>query len=166
MAVVESKSDVITNRDASPRVISDSNLSKGQLLEACGHIALAATDSSDSKLYFCSVPSNARISQVLLSCDDTGTTGTMDIGVWKSTQDGGTVVDQDHFASAQALTTALVNSDVTHESGEFPIEELEKPIWEALGLSEDPNIEYDIVGVLQESPENAGDVTLKVRYAI
>jgi hypothetical protein len=166
MAVTAKASDVITNRDASPRVFSDAHLSKGVLLEGVGHIALAATDDAGSTLRFCSVPSNARISQVLLSCDDSGTTGAINIGIYKSTQDGGTVVDADHFASAQLLTTALVNSDVTHESGEFPIEEIELQLWEALGLTSDPAIEYDVVGVVTAAAENAADVTLKVRYVI
>lgn len=173
MAVVTKKSDVITNRDASPRTISNANLSKGSVLEAIGHIALAATDSSASTLNFCTVPSNARISDVIIYNDDSGTLGTLDVGVFLApdydtgTYSGGDVIDQDHFASAYALTTAsTVGTNIAHESGQFPIEELEQPLWQALGFSEDPNVYFDIVGVLQESPESAADVSLKVRYVI
>jgi hypothetical protein len=166
MAVTTAKSAVITNRDATPKVISNSNLADGLLHEAVGQLELLTTDDATSKKIFCQIPSNARVSQVLLSCDDSGTAGAMDIGIYQTTANGSAVVDADFFASAQVLTTALANSDVTHESGVFGIEDAEKPLWEALGLSADPKIAYDVVGTITTAAEVQATVGLKVKYVL
>jgi hypothetical protein len=50
----------------------------------------------------------------------------------------------------------------------FGIEDVEKPLWEALGLTADPVRDYDIALTLTAA-NGAGatpDVTLRVRYAI
>jgi len=166
MAVVETKSTVIGNRDASPKAISNSSISKGDVFEAAGIMESVSGDDIASKYYFASVPSNARISQVLLSCDGGNTTGAGDIGLYRTTLDGGAVVDADFFASAQVITSALANSDVTHESGVFGIEMAEMALWEALGLSEDSKVMYDIAMTLTAASDAADTVGLKVRFCI
>lgn len=166
MAVVTTKSQAITNRDATPKVINDARVTKGDLVEAVGVAELASGDSIGSKIILCSVPSNARISQVLLSCDAISTTGAADVGLYDTTENGGAAVDADFFASAQDLTSALTNSDVTHESGVFGIEDIEKPLWEALGLSADPHKDYDVVATLTAAAGGAGTIGVKVRYAV
>lgn len=166
MAVVSTKASAIDNRDSSPIVISDPNISKGEMFEAVGTIETTGSDTAASKYFFASLPSNARISQVLLSCDGNNTAGAGDIGIYKSTLDGGAVVDADFFASAQVITSALANSDVTHESAVFGIEDVEKPLWEALGLSADPFISYDIVMTLTTADDAADTVSLKVKYVV
>jgi len=166
MAVNIIKGAAITSRDASPKQISDARLSKGALQEACGVLQSVSGDSIGSTYIFGSVRSNARISQVLLSCDGANTTGAGDIGIYQTTLNGGAVVDADFFASAQSISSALVNSDVTHESGVFGIEDIEKPLWEALGLLEDPHVDYDVVMTLTAASDAADDVGLKIRYAM
>lgn len=165
MAVVITKATAISNRDSSPKVLSNSRIARGDIRECVGLVTAASGDSIGSTYIFGSVPSNARISQVLLSCDGAATTGAADIGVYQTTENGSAVVDADAFASAQALTSALSNSDVTHESGVYGIEDSEKPLWEVLGLSEDPKISYDIVATLTAAMDAADDIALKVRYA-
>lgn len=166
MAVNILKSGVITNRDASPKVISDSNISKGDLMEAVGTVQSVSGDSIGSTYIFGAIRSNARVSTMLMSCDGAGTTTIADFGLYQTTLNGSAVVDADFFASAQALTTALTNSDITHESGVFGIEDVEKPLWEALGLSEDPHIDYDVVATLTAASDAADDISLKIRYAV
>jgi hypothetical protein len=133
---------------------------------SAGIAEAGAADDIGSKYYMCSLPSNARVMQVLLSCDSVGTTGTADIGIYQTTKNGSAVVDADHFASAQALTTALKNSDVTFESGVYGVEDIEKPLWEALGLSADPKIDYDVVLTLTQATVGGGTLSLQVIYAI
>ena len=166
MAVVTTKATAISNRDSSPKVITNANIVKGSLHEAVGTLEAASGDSSGSTYILASIPSNARISQVLLSCDGGATAGAGDIGLYRSTLDGGAAVDADLFASAQALTTALTNSDVTHESGVFGIEDVEKMAWEALGLSADPCVHYDVVLTLTTGINAADTISLKVKYAV
>ena len=166
MATVSVSSTVITNRDASPRVLSNARISKGAMQIACGTLESSSADDIGSKYKFCSIPSNARVAQVLLSCDSSGTTGAIDIGIYQTTENGGAVVDADHFASAQVVTTALKNSDVTHESGVYGVEDIEKPLWEALGLTADPKRDYDVVGTATQAILTAGTLSLQVVYVI
>jgi len=166
MAVVDTKATVISNRDSSPKVLSNSRISNGVLKSCIGVVEAANGDSANSKYFFGTVPSNARISNLLLSCDGAGTNTAMDIGIYKSTLDGGAVVDADCFASAQALGTALVKSSVLHESGVFGIEDSEKPLWEVLGLTADPKLEYDIVGTVTTAADSADTIVLECLYVI
>jgi len=164
--MVDTLSAQLTNRDATPRVLDDSRETKARLMESCALLEAGAGDASDSTYRFFSVPSNARISQILLSCDDVGTAGAVDIGVYQTTENGSAVVDADLFASAQVLTTALTNSDVTYESGQYNVDESEKPLWSVLGLSADSKRDYDIVATVTAAPESAGTIVLKGRFVV
>lgn len=165
MAVVTTKAAAIVNRDATPRVPANARVSRADLKEGVGIVEGANGDSIASKFVYCSVPSSARVSEVLLSCDAIATSGAMDIGLYKNTADGGAVVDADFFASAVVLTSALKNSDVTYESGVFDIDDSEKPLWEALGLASDPGLVYDVAGTLTAALGGAGTTVVKIRYA-
>jgi hypothetical protein len=166
MAVETVKSTQITNRDASPRAKNNARLTKMALHSSCGTAEAAAAASVGSKYIMAQVPSNARISKVLLSCDAAGATGTADIGIYQTTDNGGAVVDADHFASAAVITSALKKSDVTHESGVYGVEDIEKPLWEALGLSADPQRDYDVVITLTAIHADGGTLSLEVEYGI
>ena len=144
MAEVETKSTAITNRDAEPAVLTDAYIAGSRLEEAVGHVQTNSDDSVNSEYLMVAVPSNARISQVLLSHDDSGTTGAADVGLFDL---DGAVVDADLFASAVDLNTAAQNNlDVTHESGVYGVEDSEQRLWELAGESEDPRTEY-IIGL-------------------
>jgi hypothetical protein len=170
MATVSVKSTQITNRDASPRVRSNSRISRGALLCSMGVCATTAADDIGSKYNLCSIPSNARVAQLLLSCSSLGTAGAANIGLWQTTDNGGAVVDADFFASAVVLTSALSNSDITTEANganaSIGKEDMEKPIWEILGLTADPKIDYDIVAQLTAATVDAGYVALQAVYQL
>jgi hypothetical protein len=160
------KSAFITNATATPVVLTNSAKSNGVLREASGVVTPAADQADDTIMRVCRVPSNARISQILISAADATTGGAIDIGVYQIDANGGAVVDRDLFASAFALTGGpFDNADVTFESDEYTYAESEDPLWEVLGLSADPNIEYDICAVV-ETVFNGGPtaIALKVRY--
>lgn len=166
MAVINTLSAPLINRDAQPQVKNDSHVEAGSLRESVGTIETTAGDVA-SKYRFVQVPSNARISQVLLYSDDQGTTGDSDFGIYQTTENGSAVVDADFFGSAVDVNAAPLNGvDITHESAVFGLEDAEKPLWLALGLSEDPHIMYDIVGTLTEANTSAATLMLKVKYVI
>jgi hypothetical protein len=113
------------------------------------------------------VPSNARISEIKLYSDDLGTTGTLDIGIYQTTANGGAVVDADLFASAVDVTTAALNGSlVTYEAGTATaqIDDIEKQLWEQLGLTEDPQRFYDVVCTAAANISTGGTISLRVRY--
>lgn len=168
MAVVTTKASAVTAADAGTAV--KKILSGGILKESVGTLEAVSGDSIASIYRLARVPSNARVSRVLLSCDAI-TTCAGDVGVYDiAAVNSGAVVDVDFFASAQSLATALSNTDITHEADAadagagFGQADVEKPLWQALGLSADPGKYYDIAVTLTAAAGSAGTVSLKVQY--
>lgn len=167
MAITNRNSNVIANAVATPRVLNQPAIGgASRLHEVVGLVTPAADDSATSVQRFVRVPSNARISEVLLCNADATTGGAVDIGVYQTADNGGAVVDADLFASALALTGGpFNNSDQTYESGEYTLAESVKPLWEVLGLTVDPVREYDIAWTITTDFNGAGTTALlKVRY--
>jgi hypothetical protein len=145
MAVVNRNSTAISNETATPSIANSPPLSVGVLRSITGSVASAADDSATSIGRFLRLPSNACVSAVLLSCADATTAGNVDIGIYQTSENGGAVVDADFFASAFALTNGpYSNSDLTFESGEYTYAEADTPLWQALGLTADPQRDYDV----------------------
>lgn len=167
MAVVNTKSDVITNRDAIPTVLNNPSSTFAPLQESSSSVSLVSGDSIASVYRMCSVPSNARISSLKLSCTAV-TTCTADIGVYRVTGVDGTagaVVDVDYFASAQSLASILINSDVINESTTNTPLKQNLPLWQAVGESVDPGGFYDICVTLTAAAGSAGTMALKAIFA-
>lgn len=166
-AVVTVKSTVITNRDATPQVPSGRHLGGAPILHARGVAAIANGDSIASKYLICEIPSNAVPIAVRVSCPDIGLTTAADVGLYKTTRDGGAVVDADFFGSGVSLSGgALSKSDITYESGVMTVANCEKRIWEHLGLSADPQLNYDVVATLTGAADAAGSVLVEVDYVV
>jgi hypothetical protein len=167
MAVVTVKSTAITNRDSAPRVLTPSYIERGTVLTSVAIVAIANGDSVNSKYLAVSIPSNARAVSVRLDAPDIGTTTAADVGLYDTTANGGAVVDQDFFGSAVALNAGpYVNLDVTFEAGAAggSIANAEKRIWEALGLTADPNKYYDVALTLTGAADAAGTVRVAVEW--
>lgn len=170
MAVVTLKSTAVTNSDALPQTLSPQRIDGGRIRERVGFIEAGAADSIGSVYRLMRINSVDRVSRLLLSCDAI-TTAVGDIGIYDiSSVNAGAVVDADFFASAQALTSALVNQDVTHEADAadagtgFGLADVEKPLWQALGLASDPGKQYDVAVTLTAAATGAGTVVLRLQY--
>ncbi len=168
MAVVNIKSTQITNRDASPKVLTNSNVSKGAVMAAVGTLESISGNDIDSVYRFFQVPSNAVVSSLLLYCDDLGSTTIGDIGLHDTTANGAAVVDRDFFASAVSLKDGALNgSDVLHESGvAYEIALADQMIWQALTLTVDPKKMYDVTIMLTAANNGTGTITLKMLYTV
>lgn len=164
MAVVTVKSTQITNRDATPRVLGNARSTGARVQRALGAVAIANGDSIGSKYLFCSVPSNALPSSLKVTNNAGGTVGTGDIGLYRTTEDGGAVVDADFFASALSVVSALTKSEQMYESGVITVANAEKPIWELLGLSADPKVVYDVVMTLTAATDAAHNTLVEIDY--
>jgi len=91
----------------------------------------------------------------------------VNVGLHRTTEDGGAVVDADFFASAiDCNAAALAPFPIQHESAVYGLEDIEKPLWEALGLSADSHKDYDIVVASVGAIDQAGTINLSVRYAV
>lgn len=170
MPVEARKDTAITNADAATQTNTRLTLARGVLREDVGTFELTATDSIGSTYRFARLKSSDRVSRVLLSCDAIATSGAMDVGIYRTAQDGGAVVDVDFFASAVVLTSALNHSDITHEADPadagagYGQADVEKPLWQALGLAVDPMVYYDLTATATAAPGGAGTMSFKVQY--
>lgn len=164
MAVVNTKSPSITNRDAVPPVLNNSFIDRAQVRLCKDYAAIANGDSIASVIRVVSVASNARVDAVRLSCEAI-TSAEADVGVYRNTRDGGAVVDADFFGSAVSIATILTNSDVTNESTVNTIAKQVQPLWQALGLAADPNTTFDICLTLTAAATAGGNVALSVTIA-
>lgn len=107
------------------------------------------------------------MSEILLSSPDIGTTTTVDVGLNQTPENGGAVVDADFFIAAQTLKDgAISNVNVLH-GNVVTIANAEKMLWEMLpGVTADTGRMYDIVLTLAGAADAAGNVLVKVRYAV
>ena len=160
MAVVERLSGHITNRDATPRVYTNAGVAAGMVKGFVGTLETVSGDSIGSTYRFGTVPSNAVMQALIVDSDD--------FGLYQQTHvDAGAVVDADFFASALSLNGgALSHNSILHESGVFGLEDAEKPLWEALGLSSDPNRLYDVVATLTAAADAAATITVRCLYSV
>ena len=174
MAVVQTKSTVITNRDASPPVINDGRLSQSTMDTTVGSVAVGAADSATSYYPLVQVPSSAMVRAIYATCVAGMTTLAGNIGVFKNSKDaaGATLAVPANtgsgtlFASAQSFAAALNRSDVTNQSGTYTTVLREQPLWQAIGLAVDPNTTFDIgVVVSTANTGAAGRLGIEVQYA-
>lgn len=162
MAVVPRVSQAITDSTSTPRVMLNPVLNAARLLEKVGVIASAADDSATSVYRFLRLPSNARVSQIMLSAADATTAGAIDIGLYQTADNGGAVVDADLFASAVDLASGpYLNADQTFESGQYTFAESQQPLWQVLGLTADPGIEYDLAATVTTT-FNGGPTSIRL----
>lgn len=163
MAIELRKSSLVTNADTVPIVLNNPRVDGGFERTKVATISVVNLDSIASVLRLFRVPSNAVMTDLRVYCPAI-TTAATDIGVYRTEKDGGAVVDADLFTSAQVLTSALVGADVLHESGVFSITNSGKEIWDALGLTSDPSVFYDVAMTLTAAAGSTGVVKVIGRY--
>ena len=163
MAVVAVKSTLITNADATPAVLNSPRVDGAFEHVKVATAAVTSGDSVDSTYRMFRVPSNAVVTDLRIYSPDIGTTTISDIGLYAA--DGGAVVDADFFADALSLKDGALNgTDVLHESAVFSIANSGKELWDALGLTSDPSVSYDVALTLTGAADATGTVKLIGRY--
>lgn len=166
MAVELLNSTLITNQNSLPKIESNASYAAGVLKESVGYATPSATASIGSILRLCQVPSNARVSALKLT-NGAVTSAAGDIGIYNNLGiSSGSVVDVDYFGSAVSLASAAQDTNVINESTNNTIAKQQQMLWEALGLSSDPGVVYDIAITLTAAATASADVMLKASYAI
>ena len=177
MAVVTVKSSQITNADSLPVVLSNPYLAGGGDIEEVANCVTGATDSAGSVYLYTAVPSGARILDIGVM-NDANTSGT-------SYKCGVYLLPTDPSAAGASNAVVVANSDtiffsaVTMASARntwtytyFPaiagssgaVSNVEKRVWELLGLTADPLKIYRI-GIAAVTPGTAGgNMALRVAY--
>lgn len=185
MAVVTTKSTSITNLDAFPIVTNTAGESAPAFMKVVNDNVTAVVGDSIASIYrLVRIPSVAKVKRVLLTYPTASTAGATDIDVAfsDSTVDGtqqslagGIVqitgpVDNKLFGSAQALTAALKNSDITF-ANTFTVAHQNLPLWQVLvnlgatQFTSDPGGFFDIVAKLTTAlTVTAGAFAIEVDY--
>jgi len=166
MAVVNTKSAYITNADATPVVLTNSSSAHGILREVVGTCEAAAADDNDSIYRMVRVPSNARITSVLVASDAITGSSDVNVGVWQTAANGGAVVSENIFADAVDMSSAVVFTEVILETTATDIVKVTYPLWQLLGLSADSQRDYDICFKAVAAASTAGTYACKVKYVI
>ncbi len=143
------KSAAITNREASPLVKNNPGAGGQNVLKKVYSLlaSVTASLSATSIIRLVEVPSNAIISTLRLFNEAQGA-GIADFGVYRNNKDGGAVVDANYFASLQSLATAVNGTDISNESTTNTPAKRAQPLWQALGMSEDPHSTLDICATI------------------
>jgi len=167
MPVVTVKSAGINNASSQPVVASSANLQSGNIRESQGLAAVTNGDSIASIYRLFKIKSSDRVSNLLLYCTAI-TSAAADFGLYNigTSAAAGTVVDVDFFASAVSVATALSGTNITFESGAAGglITNGEKRVWESLGLTADPNLEYEVCATLTAAATANGTIVLRCQY--
>lgn len=173
MAVVTLKSGIITNRDATPKVITDAYVSAGDIRESWGYVLTGAADNAASKYILCTVPSNARMSAVDFQCSGLGTSAALNVGIYYPSYipvDSGiaqslanTAINTTVFASALSVAAAVESTNLL-SNARVAINLQDRQLWQLAGLSADPGFSLDVVCAVSTATQAAGYVGVKARY--
>ena len=161
------KSDIVTNLDASPKVFNHKN-EVGGLKVVKGTLALGTGDIDDNDIiHLAKIPSSASIVSIKLFNDDLDSNGTPTLAANVGLYDkDGVVVDEDAYASAittlQAANTAGV--EVAFEARN--INAINNEIWEDGGQTADPKEGYHVSVTIANGAATAaaGDLSFVIKY--
>lgn len=174
MASFNLKSTIITNRDASPKVLTDPFVSGGEIRESEGYVQTgSATDAVGSTYRLCQVPSNARVTSLVFQCDALGGSSTVNIGVYYPTtlplgsglvaSNAGAAISASCFIAGISTVSAVAATEIITRAN-VTIANQEQAVWQLAGLSSDPGIYLDIVVAVAVIIATQGYVSLKAKY--
>jgi len=126
---------------------------------ASGPIAIANGDSIASKHYFGKIASDAILLPFgcVLTHEAVASVTDYDIGIEKD----GTVISANVLADGLDISSAGTKSGVAAVAAA----NVGKRLWEILGLSTDPAVEYDVVGVMNAASSAAKSISLVLTYS-
>lgn len=177
MSVFNIKSTVIANRDATPKVLTDSIFATARSKEVYGTNLLPTTSDVASTVKLCAVPSRARVAALDYTAVALGTSS-LDIAVWYPTtiQSGGgnflaqslagTLISSSAFATAIAgVDTGLAFTDgLPAVTAANALPKRTQPLWQFLGLATDPEMDLDLGFSVRTTNSISGYVGLRVRF--
>jgi hypothetical protein len=167
MAVANTKSNIITNLDATPSVKNTLRIMGGVLREQVATVELAAADCDNSVYRMFRVHSSWRLSELTNFTDTLTSAVDADIGFYNTAENGGAVVNINAIADAVNIATAsLTGVQTLWEGGsDNGVEDIELPVWEMIGgLTADPGIFYDLCVTLVSIGGAAGTLSQRLRY--
>lgn len=166
-AIVNTKSTIVTNADATPRVESKLWYDGARVYESVATVEMAAADDDNSIYRLFRVRSNWRITNLEIANDVVTGASANDVGLYDTADNGAAVVAScgTLWASALDFTSAAGFTDRTYEATATNIDKVDKQVWELAGLTSDPNKEYDIcIKSTTACTGTSGTVSAKMKY--
>lgn len=174
------KSAGITNLDATPpvRTTAGKDAAAGRLLCVTGKSpAFTTAGTAGGIARIVRVPSNAIIKRVAWAVEASVTTFDCDVGLYYSDKLDGTTpanvaaantaISAAFFASAVDMhTLGTTWADITFEAGTYLPSKAEKELWDAAGLSTDPEGFIDICATNTSTLSGAPVLSLLVEYVL
>lgn len=125
-----------------------------------GAVSIANGDSIGSRIYFGKMPSHAVPLAFMSNLGHGAVTSVNDFDV--GLEKDGVEVDWDIFADGIDISAAgnknpMVTISVANQG---------KALWELLGLTKDPGVEYDVVGTLKVAATATASVSAFLSYAV
>ena len=184
MAIVNTLASLVSNYDATPRIISSGYEAGANDTITCGVVAAVSTDSIGSTYRFGFVPSGARLEDIQIQNDAT-TAGVWQLGVYNNTQQPITTVTAGVKTTAAAGAVPVTNANVIFGTGistaaantvwksvyaptilaaAITASNTRLRVWELLGLDADPVYEFHMVLTATTAPTANGKIALQFSW--
>lgn len=165
MGVVNTKSTVISNSDASSRIPNSPHLAGADVQSSVAKVNIAATDSNTSTYRLARLKSSMRMQSIKLLFDAITGGTSFKLGLYDTAAAGGAAVNSNLFANALDLSGGnTLGLEVLNQNNS--IANMEKRVWELLGLSADPFKDYDLVLTAVTIGTSGGNVASLVSYVL
>jgi hypothetical protein len=159
MAVVNTLATAVSNADAQPMVVNPAYAQNGPLKRFGGTVEKAAGDSDTSTYRIARLRSGDVLHTMTLFNDALAGATSVKVGLYRTAADGGAAVSDALFATGLSLASASTTGTSILFNNQ-DIANVNKRLWEALGLSADPQIEYDLVVTLATAGGAAGTISV------
>ena len=174
MSTFNVKSTVITNRDASPKVLTDPINATGRAHSVTGVENLPQTAAAGSTVKLVTVPSSAKLATIEHCAAAIGTSA-IDMAVWYPTyvpggaavaaSVAGTLISSSWMTSNIAGNDSAISwTDSFGTIANFGIAKRSYPLWQILGLTSDPMIDLDLGFSVRTANSIAGYVGMRVMF--
>lgn len=152
----------VAQTQTQPSTKIDTLVSGSRLRHKMGRVTLDGTQSDNDVCRFFRVKSSDSITSIKQSnAALTGLTSST-WGFHRTIEDGGAAADADVISTTFTLASARNRVEI-RTSVLTPLT-LGQPVWELLGLSADPGLEYDVTATLLTAGSASGAITLEIDY--
>lgn len=163
------KSNLITNEEATPAVSNIVSKQGGRVRIACDSFEVVAADidATGDIVRLCRLPAHAVVLAIKIYSDNLGGSGAADCGVYATNTDTNT--DSAIFATAFDISAVNTGTDIRCEvASAAAIASIGKRLYECLAtpLTTDPQVFYDIALTVSTVCSAPGTVSFAVEYTI
>lgn len=166
MAVTTTEhSAIIDAIAASPPTLVNPGTYGGNVKVQIARVSIADNDSIASIYRMFRVKSTDTVLSIKYLTNETLTAMAVDIGLYRTAEDGGAVVDVDAYASAVSLATANTTAGVEVSYEARGVDIVGQPVWDDIASqTTDTKLDYDIALTITTAVTDPGTLTMIMLY--